>query len=310
MPIYNSEKFLRSCLDSIVNQTYRDLEIILIDDGSTDGSGSVCDEYAEKDERIKVVHKANAGQSAARNDGLSLASGDYIGFVDSDDAVSPQMFEYMASAVAGKDIAICGYNNVGEDTVISASPKNADPLEIEELEMDELWNEVVGKLNNAVWNKLFKREALDGLSFDTQMRHGEDFIFNIEALTRCSSGVSVKNKLYYYVQHSGSITGSGFSQKSLTEISSKDRILELVERYCPKQVFNAKVNCFRARMNIMREINKYGVQEQYKEVLDEISSYVKDSYRFVSGGLRKKEKIEYMLYEHLPWLYRLLIKMV
>ncbi len=110
VPVYNVEPYLAGCLDSILSQTYRDLEILLIDDGSTDRGGTICDEYAAKDPRIRVFHTENRGLSAARNRGLDEAKGEYVGFVDSDDRIDPDMFEYLLEAAerTGADVTECG----------------------------------------------------------------------------------------------------------------------------------------------------------------------------------------------------------
>ena len=109
VPVYNSEKYLNRCVDSILNQTYRSIELILVDDGSPDNSGRICDEYAEKDSRVRVIHKANAGVSAARNSGLEVASGDYATFVDSDDYIEPDMYSDMMEKVNqyNCDVVMC-----------------------------------------------------------------------------------------------------------------------------------------------------------------------------------------------------------
>ena len=112
IPVYNVEKYLRKCLDSIINQTYKKLEIILIDDGSTDNSGKICEEYAKKDDRIIVIHKENAGVSSARNRGIELANGKYIGFIDSDDWIEENMYEtlYQNLLQFDVDISMCNYS--------------------------------------------------------------------------------------------------------------------------------------------------------------------------------------------------------
>ena len=120
VPVYKVEPYLRKCLDSIVNQTYRNLEIILVDDGSPDNCGRICDEYAERDKRIRVIHQKNGGVSSARNEGLKIASGDWIGWVDSDDWIEPDMFEYLLeNAKKSKaDIAVCSRKEWYKDRCI------------------------------------------------------------------------------------------------------------------------------------------------------------------------------------------------
>ena len=191
VPVYNVEKYIRQCLDSIVGQTYQDLEIILVDDGSPDSSGAICDEYAEKDSRIKVIHKQNEGQSIARNVGMQTATGDFIGFVDSDDSIDLEMFEKLFSAIDGVDIAICGHNVV-YDAKIETNSKGKEKT----LNESELWQEVFGNLNNAVWNKLFRRELLTNIQFDSNFAHGEDLIFNILYLQKVKAGRLIDEPLY------------------------------------------------------------------------------------------------------------------
>ena len=118
VPVYNVEKYLRACLESIVNQTYRDLEIILVDDGSTDSSGIICGEYAEKDARVKVIHKENGGASSARNAGLNIAQGEYITFVDSDDTIELDMIDCLLSSVREADVVICKARIVREGEIL------------------------------------------------------------------------------------------------------------------------------------------------------------------------------------------------
>ena len=112
VPVYNVEKYLKKCVNSICNQTYENLEIILIDDGSTDNSGLICDELSCKDNRIVVIHQNNGGQATARNMGLSAAKGEFIGFVDSDDWIEPKLYETMLSIIQNHDIAICGHRKI------------------------------------------------------------------------------------------------------------------------------------------------------------------------------------------------------
>ena len=117
VPIYNVEKFLGQCIESIINQTYNDIEIILVDDGSTDNSGKICDEYKSIDNRIRVIHKVNGGLSSARNAGMRIAQGEYICFIDSDDYIDSQMLEIMKKQIKNADIVICGKEDIwGNDS--------------------------------------------------------------------------------------------------------------------------------------------------------------------------------------------------
>ena len=129
IPVYNVEPYLPKCLESVCNQTYDNLEIILIDDGSTDNSGQICDMWAERDSRIVVIHKENGGVSAARNDGLKRAKGELIGFVDSDDWVEPSMYKKLFSAIGDTDMACCGYVDYPLGTINAPAAKGIKPSE-------------------------------------------------------------------------------------------------------------------------------------------------------------------------------------
>lgn len=303
VPVYNVEKYIRKCLDSLVNQTYPDLEIILIDDGSTDSSGKICDEYAEKDDRIQVIHQENKGQSIARNIGLQNASGDFIGFVDSDDSIDLRMFEKLFLAIQDVDIAMCGHNIVYDGKVESYGNR-----EVKTLNYSELWREIFGSLNNAVWNKLFRRDLLNGICFDSHFVHGEDLIFNILYLRFAKSGRIVDEPLYNYYKRGNSITTGKFTRRKLLEIESKDEALRLVQQIYPPMENIAKKYCFRARMNIIRHIYRESKEGQFVGELKMYQQYLNEQYTDVKTELRKRERVEMFLYKYCKLLYKVLTK--
>ncbi len=303
VPVYNVEKYIKECIDSIINQSYKDLEIILIDDGSTDNSGVICDEYAKKDARIKVIHKENGGQSSARNLGLELATGEYVGFVDSDDTIEKEMYEVLYSSILGKDIAICSHNVVYDEKV--------ERHYLEEnflLDTEGLWQEIFGRLNNAVWNKLYRRDLLKGIFFDLNYAHGEDLLFNIQYLQSVKNGCLVNKALYNYYKRGDSITTGKFSRRKLLEIDSKDEALRLVKEIYPEMAKTAKKYCFRARMNIMRNIYKARLEKEYKQELKQYNQYVIKNYKEIKHNLKRKERIEFLLLKYCSCLYRCLAR--
>ena len=303
VPVYNAEQYLEKCVNSIINQTYTNLEIILVDDGSPDNCGAICDEYAKKDSRIKVIHEKNSGQSIARNAGLDNATGEFVGFIDSDDTIEPGMFEDLYNAIQGVDLAVCGHSLVYDGKVESASTDN-----IIELDKEGLWREVFGKLNNAVWNKLFKRELINDLRFDLRFAHGEDLIFNIRYLERANLGKVVDKPLYNYYKRNDSITTGKFTRRKLLEIDSKDEALRLVKNLYPTMENVALKYCFRARMNILRHIFKDNLQKEYREEIKQFKSYVCNNYKSVKNQLKKKERLEFFMFKHCQFLYKLLAK--
>ena len=304
VPVYNEGKYLRQCVDSIINQTYKNLEIILIDDGSTDDSGVICDEYAKLDSRVKAIHKQNAGQSIARNQGLDIATGDYIGFVDSDDTICPDMFARLREAIDGVDISICQHNVVYPDKSVPCSSDGG----VDTLSQDELWEEIFGRLNNAVWNKLFRKELLKGIYFDPDFAHGEDLIFNIQHLSRAKSCRIVKLPLYNYYKRGDSITTGKFTRRNLLEISSKEEARRLIAEIYPAMISTADKYCYRARANVVRNIYKFNLASEYQPELSEYRSYILSHYPLVKHTLKVKEKIEFFLYKYLPFAYKILAK--
>ena len=169
VPVYNVEPYLRKCLDSIVGQTYRELEILVIDDGSTDGSGKICDEYEERDDRIKVFHTENRGLSAARNLGLNNANGDLIGFVDSDDWIEPTMYELLLkrSEETGADVSCCGFYLHYSDH-FTTHPLSSSQIVYEGEKIVTVAMEG-SECRHYVWNKIYKKTLFDNCRFPEGM---------------------------------------------------------------------------------------------------------------------------------------------
>ena len=207
VPVYRVEAFLPRCLDSICGQTYRNLEIILVDDGSPDNCGKICDEYGEKDPRIRVIHKENGGLSSARNAGLDAAAGEYIGFVDSDDWIAPEMYETLLRAIEKWDaqLACCGRYDVREKTgeeKIGLCPKK-----------DECVSGVAfaGKIfrydgcDSSACDKLYRRELLEGLRYP-EGRVCEDMPVTYRLALKAERAALCPKPMYYYFHRQGSIT--------------------------------------------------------------------------------------------------------
>lgn len=203
VPVYGVEKYLCKCLDSIAAQSYRNLEIILVDDGSPDGCGEICDRYASKDERFIVVHQKNMGLSGARNSGAARATGRYIGFVDSDDFIDRDMYECLYRAITEQraDIAVCGYRTVG-------SRSEEHPGKTQCLTMDQALRKLIGnkEMPSYAWNKLYKRECLEGIPFETGKEY-EDVRIMHQVFLRARKVCTIDRCLYNYTIREDSITG-------------------------------------------------------------------------------------------------------
>ena len=207
IPVYNCESTIDSCIDSILAQTEREIEVILVDDGSTDGSGAVCDEYGARDPRIRVIHQVNSGVSAARNAGIDAACGDYIGFVDGDDWIAPNMYERLlreaerteADVVMCDAVTVFSHGRTRADT-ISWVPENTV------LEKTDLKPSVLLEMAGSVWRCIYRRKTLDafGLRFPLGLKFSEDRVFNLYAFGNANKVAYVKEAYYYHCMHAES----------------------------------------------------------------------------------------------------------
>ena len=199
VPVYNVEKHISECIESLLNQTYQNLEIVLVDDGSTDESGKICDKFAQKDNRIKVYHKPNGGVSSARNYGLEKATGKYISFCDSDDQMTSQMIEKLFNALQEHNVkmAMCGYKQINDNG--EKDHKKESRLYCIDAENDLF--EIISspELNlSAVWNKMFEASEIKKLKFDHSISWGEDQIFVFDFLKNNKEFFYVGEMLYVY----------------------------------------------------------------------------------------------------------------
>ena len=231
-PVYNVRPYLPRCIDSLLAQTYTDLEIILINDGSTDGSGAICDEYAKKDSRIRVIHQANAGVSSARNAGLAVAGGDWIGFVDSDDWAEREMYKRLLQAAEdnGKQIAVCGYFRHRMDRSKGKKVVHRDFPKV--ITRDEALEHAVRQryLEGQLWNMLFSRHMLEKnipVRFNPEVYSGEDRLFTIEAFSRSDGAAYLAEPLFHYCPREDSITSS-FNTRRVSVLRAYDNILHLL----------------------------------------------------------------------------------
>lgn len=198
--VYNIKDYLPRCVESVMAQTYRELEVILVDDGSDDGSGEVCDEYAGKDERIRVIHKKNGGVSSARNAGLQIAKGKYLGYVDGDDFINEDMYEKMLGAMIAEkaQVAVCEYKHLGVSGHDRVTTGEIIALSREEALEIYVCGHHKYRIYPSVWSKLFLRESVDGLRF-AEGKTSEDILYTIEALCRIERCVYVDVACYNYM---------------------------------------------------------------------------------------------------------------
>ncbi len=304
VPVYNVEKYLRRCVDSILAQTYTNLEIILVDDGSPDNCGKICDEYAKKDSRIKVIHQKNGGLSAARNAGLDIATGDYIGFVDSDDYISPEMYEKLLNILkeSNSDLSVCGMdyydeNNNRIDQECPLTDRTFSNLEI----FGELQKELYWFYVNAC-PKLYQSLIFEDIRFPVGKLYEDNHIVHY-IFQKCNSIVTTSNKWYYFTLRNGSITHSGFSIKSLDDIDAFiDRIEFYKKNEMKEYIVPAKIqliNYYRNNAKCIKPIN-----QNEKQIIEQYDKTIKRYYKKLRCRCDWKNKL---FFEARP-VYMLLFK--
>jgi len=265
VPVYNVEVYLDKCVKSIVNQSYRDLEIILVDDGSLDRSSELCDMWAQKDRRIRVIHQKNKGLSGARNAGLHIAKGDYLGFVDSDDYIALTMFEQMISAIqeSNAELCICGVQWVNEDQSIYTKVAKS-PIKNEIIDREKAFYKLSDEKDFyyiTVWNKLYKKSIFDKIRFPENRIHEDEFLIH-HIFNQCSRIVSIKNELYYYVQRSNSITHSYSVRRLDAAWALYDRYLFFSKEGYKDLSFYVLRKCYN---NVLNNIERCDVIQNKKE---------------------------------------------
>lgn len=266
IPVYNSQNSIGRCLDSVCAQTYKNIEIIIIDDGSEDNTLKLCLERKEKDERIKVYHQSNSGVSAARNLGIKKSSGKYLQFVDADDEVQDDMCEKLVSMQLEKDadLVICGYTQIYKKEMREVLPKE---MHVERLEdFAEFFSYYLKEyLLHTPWNKLYKKSVVEEY-FDETYSSGEDFLFNIEFLRRCNRIAGIREALYIYYYE----PGNGRFRKSKMELLWQEVRVLIEEKFngnaeaikVINQIYIDDVLC---NINIMCQ-NGFGIQEIHKYI--------------------------------------------
>ena len=220
VPVYNVDKYLRKCLDSIVCQTYSNLEIILVDDGSSDKSGAICDEYSIKDNRIRVIHQDNLGAAAAKNSGLKSATGDLIAFVDADDWIDKSMYQMMYERLVEdkSEIVSCGVNWISEAGTTIREESFSDRCLSGEESLEQLLRRQA--IKEQVWDKLYKKEVLSDIYFVKEKKI-DDVFWTYRVLGNSNRVSIISSALYYYVQRNSSVMGLGYKTYWIHALEAK-----------------------------------------------------------------------------------------
>lgn len=277
VPIYRVEDYLKRCVDSIINQTYKNLEIILVDDGSTDSCPQICDDYAKQDTRIKVVHKENGGLSDARNAGMKVATGEYISFVDSDDYIDVDMLNILLDVMIQEDceIAQCGTVRFydGENAVANKFDYKVKVYNNKEA-LKELIND--GHFVQTVWNKLYKAEVALKLPF-RKGKLNEDEFWTYIVFAESKKIAEVTADMYFYLQRSTSIMGESYSIRRLDALQAKAERQEYLQEKFPELADDASKNlffsCVYSYQRVLRDMPKDESAEAKTKIFNIVQQY-------------------------------------
>ena len=297
VPVYNVETYLNECVDSILRQTYKNLEIILVDDGSTDNSGAICDEYAKKDSRIKVFHKENGGASTARNYGIDQANGEFLGFVDSDDYIEKELYELLMESLVknNADVSACGYISFRD-----GSNEKEERIDFYggEVFTSESFAKILSLEKNGAavispCNKLYKREVFSKIRYPEGQAYEDPYVIT-DIFDSIEKFVFVKKALYYYRQRQGSIVHS-ISAKSLDEM---DAWLKRLYWFSDRREFAYLKQTMDVTLSRLVFYDKE-LKRKNKYTKKRIASYKKEIHRCFKNLSREflttKEKIKYGL---------------
>lgn len=308
IPVYNVGQYLHRCIDSVTEQTYGNLEIILVDDGSTDNSSFICDEYAEKDRRIVVIHQKNMGVSTARNTGLKHSTGDYISFVDADDEIEANIFSLLIDTINMHHFDVISYNTV----LLGADSSWA------ENHIDNIYNDVYLHSNEAIirayinnklggistCSKLFSSSIVRNIRFDIDLYNNEDKLFIYHTLKNCNNYAHINKLGYKYFKRKGSAS-SILSPKHLFGIKYvADTIFEDIIVYYPQLEIDAKKQILESYILLYRLLTYAKNMHYDPRYTDLRKSIIKNNLNDVDGN---RDKLELLMIKYISRIYTLVV---
>lgn len=315
VPVYHVEAWLERCVNSIRNQTYCNLEIVLVDDGSPDKCGEICDRLAFEDNRIKVFHRKNGGLSAARNTGLDHCEGDFVGFVDSDDVIHPEMYSRLYRDVAeyGTKLAFCQPLVCYDSEVVFPSAE-ADSESVSSY--DVMRKSLSDLIWFSAWTKLYHRSLFEGLRFP-EGRVNEDYPITMRIYDRCDRIVVNHNKLYAYCKRRGSITTTPLNERSFDQVLSAEEVHAFIRETHPEySCFSARILLSSCLGLLLKTDGAYANEFEVKrnDVFDVIHRYFPEETRNPYLSFSQKALLTAAFsgkcqYAVASWIYRLLKRM-
>ena len=304
VPVYNVQKYIYKCVDSILSQTYKNIEVILVDDGSPDECGTICDKYAEKDKRVRVIHKKNGGLSSARNSALDIANGDYVGFVDSDDWIEPTMYEEMVQFLEDEncDMVECAINNVIDDkkTIISDCGKEVlSGREALMRRLDTIKHFTMPR--PSVWSKLYRGDFWKNKRFPEGKIH-EDYFLTCMALYEANRVGLIHKGLYNHLKNNpSSICNTKFSKRDLYRRNQCEYIVDyLADKADPELYEMALISYFCYLVTAIWKCDQNGLKDEAAENIRIVQSHKK----LIKGlHFSWKKRIDLYLIVFFPYLF-------
>ncbi len=302
VPVYKVEKYLNKCIESILCQTYPDFELILVDDGSPDTCGWICDQYAGRDDRIRVIHKTNGGLSSARNAGIEAACGEYITFVDSDDWTDPRLLEVLLGGIKlGAAISVCGFYTVRDGIPKPWRTPSGEYRVMTALEAvrDMMYTH---SMDTSAWGKLFHRSCFDKIRFPEGKLYEEVAVTYRLFLTQRKAAVTTQ-PLYYYVKHRDSIVTSAFNRRHMDMLEFSREMLVYAEEKEPTLIPAAKRRIVYASCYLMKTMGRH-----YRDHMENVNEILKafNQYRgevFHDPEASRRDKAGILLLSSGPGLY-------
>lgn len=296
VPIYNVERFLDRCVQSIINQTYKNLEILLIDDGSPDDCPNIAAQWARKDYRVKVYHKSNGGLSDARNYGLDRAKGEYIAFVDSDDYIEPEMYEIMIKGILDNqcELACCGRYYTNDSKNIQSRVLPDCKLLTRNDAVRELLNN--GCVEEAAWDKLYSITLWDNVRFPKD-EINEDIVVMPKILSRCTHIIHVGTAFYHYCYNGTSITKSGYNRNKDVMFKHMEELSLYIKKNFPEEYRYVDVLRAKYAMTTLMAIVLAKEEKKYWDSYQKYRQILLESYHcmVLCENFSKKQKIEGLL---------------
>lgn len=292
VPVYNVEKYLRRCVESLLKQTFSDIEIILVNDGSTDDSGNICDELARVDERIKDIHQMNQGASMARRNGIAAAKGEYLAFVDSDDYVEPQYLQSMYDALKKEntEVAACGMVMHKESEIVSIIE---DVLSIC-LTQKEVMKRFFKYEFWGFWGGLYKREMFEELYFPIATVN-EDYVVKLQMFSKVDKMANVPAQLYHYISHENSLSHQKLTKRAFEEFDNKLWAYNYCKQNFKEYTKHAEAQVAETCVKLMSKLKENNYPSDFAGYKENIKKFIWTNF------------ISLMLNRHLHWKYKLLL---